>query len=78
MLIIHLGPIEVSIANLSKCDRNKTEEVYVTSFVPSYLLPNKRLCSLDPFLDPSIKELEDLFISGNFISGTLKFHLHRL
>jgi hypothetical protein len=34
------GSLEVSIANLTKSDRNHTEEVYVVGFVPSYHVPN--------------------------------------
>ena len=49
---------------MAKCDRSSTEEVYIAGFVPSYLLPHKRPCSLDPFLHPLITEIEDLFING--------------
>ena len=52
----------MSIAIMTKSDRCSTEEVYVSAFVPSYLLPNK--CP-DPFLDILVKELEDLFVNGN-------------
>ena len=58
------GAIEVSIATMAKSDRCKTEEVYVCGFVPSYLLPNKRPNSLDPFLQPPMKDIEELFING--------------
>ena len=49
---------------MSKRDREKIEEVYVVMFVPSYLLPNKRPVSLDPFLEPLVREIEELFIEG--------------
>ena len=58
------GAIEVSIATMAKSDRCKTEEVYVCGFVPSYLLPNKRPNSLDPFLQPLIEDIEESFING--------------
>ena len=64
MYITISGAIEVSIATMSKSDRCKTEEVYVCGFVPSYLLPNKRPNSLDPFLQPLIEDIEELFING--------------
>ena len=56
--------IDFTIATMAKCDRSSTEEVYIAGFVPSYLLPHKRPCSLDPFLHPLITEIEDLFING--------------
>ena len=37
---------------------------YVCGFVPSYLLPNKRPNSLDPFLQPLIEDFKELFING--------------
>ena len=49
---------------MSKLDRCKTEEVYVCGFVPSYLLPKKRSNSLDPFLQPLVDDIEELFING--------------
>ena len=55
----------MSIATMKKSDRCSTEEVYVSGFVPSYLLPNKCPSSLDPFLEILVKELEDLFVNGN-------------
>ena len=39
--------------------------MYVCGFVPSYLLPNKTSCSLDPFLSPLMSEIEEAFINGN-------------
>ena len=58
------GAIEVSIATMCKGERCPTDEVYVVGFVPSFLLPCKRSISLDPFLDPLIREIEG-FIHGN-------------
>ncbi|KAL5497095.1 hypothetical protein EMCRGX_G013500 [Ephydatia muelleri] len=59
-----IGSIEVSIATMRKSDRSKVDEVYVCGFVPSYLLPNKCPVSLDPFLEPLVTEVLDLFING--------------
>ena len=61
------GAFEVSIATMSKQERSKSGEVYVCGFVPSYLLPNKRPNSLDPFLHPLIEEVKDLFINGKIL-----------
>ena len=58
------GAIEVSIATMSKVKRCCTEEVYVVGFVPSYLLPKKRPISLDPFLEPFVRDIEEGFING--------------
>ena len=58
------GAIEVSIATMSKRDRLQTEEVYTVGFVPSYDLPDGRPNSIDPFLEPLIKDLENGFIEG--------------
>ena len=55
----------MSTATMKKSDRCSTEEVYVSGFVSSYLLPNKCPISLDPFLEILVKELEDLFVNGN-------------
>lgn len=33
-------------------------------FVPSYLLPKKRPASLDPFMEPFIRDIEEGFING--------------
>lgn len=54
----------MSIATMRKANRFHTDEVYVSGFVPSYLLPNKRPISLDPFLFPLVEEIEELFIDG--------------
>lgn len=58
------GALEVSIANLYKKDRNATDEVYVVGFVPSHMLPKKQPNALDPFLEPLISEIENIFIDG--------------
>lgn len=50
---------------MSKEQRCSTDEVYVVGFVPSHLLPKKRLISLDPFLEPLMTDIEDGFIDGN-------------
>ena len=63
--VTYTGAIEVSIATMHKKDRSKCEEVYVCGFVPSYLLPNKRPNSLDPFIHPLVEEVKDIFINGN-------------
>ncbi len=60
----YTGSIEVSIATMKKAERSKTNEVYVLGFVPCYILPHKRPCLLDPFLQPLICEIEDAFING--------------
>ena len=78
MMITISGAIEVSIATMSKSDRCKTDEVYVCGFVPSYLLPNKRPNSLDPFLQPLIEDIEELFINGKlgvFLSHSIYYAL---
>lgn len=61
------GAIEVSIATMYKRDRLQTEEVYTVGFVPSYDLPDRRPNSIDPFLEPLIKDLEDGFIEGKML-----------
>lgn len=58
------GAIEVSIANMYKEDRSATDEVYVVSFVPSYLLPKRQPNALDPFLESLISEIKDIVIDG--------------
>ena len=59
-----LHECKVTIANMYKAERSKVEEVYVVGFVPTYLLPKKRPCLLDPCLDPLITDVEDIFIHG--------------
>ena len=58
------GAIEVSIATMSKEDRLCTEEIYTVGFVPSYDLPEARPNSIDPFLEPLVRDLEEGFIEG--------------
>ena len=45
----------MSIVTMSKEDRLCTEEIYTVGFVPS---------SIDPFLEPLVRDLEDGFIEG--------------
>lgn len=63
-IITCLGAIEITIATMSKSSRCTTDEVYVVGFVPTYLLPNKTPISLDPFLEPLIRDIENGFING--------------
>lgn len=63
-LCLLIGAIEVSIATMSKLDRSNAVETYTVGFVPSYLLPDKRPNSLDPFLHPLVADLEKGFIEG--------------
>ena len=49
---------------MSKANRCKDAETFTVGFVPSYLLPDRRPNSLDPFLEPLISELETGFIEG--------------
>ena len=60
-----LGSIEVTIANMEKRERSKSENVFVTSFVPEHHLTNKQPTALDPYLNPLIDELVELFINGD-------------
>ena len=43
------------MATMSKEERLHTGEVYTVGFVPSYDLPDGQLKSLDPFLEPLIR-----------------------
>ena len=52
---------------MSKEKRLEVGEVYVLSFVPSYLLPKKRPISLDPFMEPFIRDIEKGFINGTVL-----------
>lgn len=54
----------MSIATMSKKDRLCTEEIYTVGFVPSYDLPDARPNSIDPFLEPLVRDLEEGFIEG--------------
>ena len=49
---------------MSKLDRSNAVETYTVGFVPSYVLPDKRPNSLDPFLQPLVADLEKGFIEG--------------
>lgn len=69
-----VGAIDVQVATVSKQDRQHTVEVYTVGFVPSYLLPDSRPVSLDPFLDPLVRDFEDGFIEGYSYSYLLWFY----
>lgn len=58
------GAIEVSVATMAKVDRLQTDEVYTVGFVPSYDLPDGRPNSIDPFLEPLVKDIETGYIEG--------------
>uniref|UniRef100_A0A7M5WW45 Uncharacterized protein n=3 Tax=Clytia hemisphaerica TaxID=252671 RepID=A0A7M5WW45_9CNID len=58
------GSIELTIANMRKKERFKNENVFVSSFVPEHKLPNKQPTALDPYLEPLVEEIEELFIDG--------------
>lgn len=60
-----VGAIDVQVATVSKQDRQQTAEVYTIGFVASYLLPDSRPVSLDPFLEPLVRDFEDGFIEGS-------------
>ena len=59
---------------MKKKDRCKNENVFVSSFVPEKHLPNKQPASLDPYLEPLLHELEDLFINGIICFEVLFLH----
>ena len=63
-IFLVIGAIEVTIANMDKAERSKTDQVYVVGFVPSYQLPKSRPCSLDPFLHPLVSDIENIFTNG--------------
>lgn len=54
----------MSFVTMSKEDRLCTEEIYTVGFVPSYDLPDARPNSIDLFLEPLVRDLEDGFIEG--------------
>ena len=62
-IFLIIGAIEVTIANMAKAKRSKTDQVYVVGFVPSYQLPKSRPCSLDPFLHPLVSDIENIVIN---------------
>ena len=45
---------------MSKEDRQKQSEIFIVGFVPAYLLPERRLISLDLFLSPLLDEIDEL------------------
>lgn len=49
------------MATMAKEERLQTGEVYTVGFVPSYDLPDARPNSIDPFLEPLIRDIEDGF-----------------
>ena len=63
-IFLVIGAIEVTIANMDKAERSKTDQVYVVGFVPSYQLPKSHPCSLDPFLHPLVSDIENIFNNG--------------
>lgn len=61
------GSFEITIANMKKADRNHVDEVFVVGFVPCFEVPNLTY-SLDPFLEPLMKDLCTSFIDGYKVS----------
>ena len=51
---------------MEKSIRTTNKFVFVSTFVPERNLPNKQPAALDPFLEPLVMELEDLFLNGKF------------
>ena len=49
---------------MAKADRRQADRVHVVGFVHCHLLPDRRPNCLDPFLEPLLTELTDLFING--------------
>ena len=49
------------MANLPKKIPSSVDEVYVIGFVPVCLLPHQ---NLDPFFEPFLEEIKDIFING--------------
>ena len=66
-VLCKLGAFEIGIATMAKEKRLDVGEVYVLGFVPSYLLPKKRPISLDPFMEPFVRDIEDGFINGTYM-----------
>uniref|UniRef100_A0A7M5XBD8 Uncharacterized protein n=1 Tax=Clytia hemisphaerica TaxID=252671 RepID=A0A7M5XBD8_9CNID len=58
------GSIEISVANMEKRYRCQNEYVYTSTFVPEHSMPNKEPNALDPFLEPLVDELVELFNEG--------------
>ena len=59
-----IGAKEMSVATMAKEERLKTGEVYTVGFVPSCDLPNGQPDSIDPFLEPLVRDIEAGFIEG--------------
>ena len=57
------GSIEVSIANMTKNDRNHVEQIYVLRFIPCHQVPHLPE-ALDPFLMPLVQDIPKRFIDG--------------
>ena len=51
---------------MEKLHRSQNDHIYTTTFVPEHALSNKEPNALDPFLEPLIEELQELFINGKF------------
>ena len=66
----------MSIATMAKEHRLCTEEIYTVGFVPSYDLPDRRPNSMDPFLEPLVRDLEESFIEGGTPLKRLTYHSH--
>ena len=64
ILCTYTGSLEISIATMKKGDRASEAEVYVFAFVPCHQIPKRSPDSLDPFLEPFVTEMEDIFIEG--------------
>ena len=67
------GAIEVSVATMAKANRLHKDKVYTV--VPSYELPDGRPNSLDPFMEPLIRDLENGFIEGT-VGLIVIVHVH--
>ena len=68
------GSVEVSIANMTKEDRNHVDEVYVVGFVPSNAVPNIP-AALDPFLHPLMNDICKGFIDGFEVNFQRDIHI---
>lgn len=49
---------------MEKRYRCQNEYVYTSTFVPEHSMPNKEPNALDPFLEPLVDELVELFNEG--------------
>lgn len=61
------GSVEISIANMTKDDRNHIDEVYVIGFIPCHEVPNLPE-ALDPFLKPLMEDITTGFVNGFKVS----------